>query len=78
MEPIADTWVKNFRTVNVKLRDGTTISGKLNIGEYQRVSDFFKSLPDQYFILADAEYMGTSGKVIIINKNEIMLAEPVE
>lgn len=78
MEPIADTWVKNFRTVTIKLRDGTTISGKLNIGEYQRVSDFFKSSPDQYFILADAEYMGTSGKVIIINKNEIMLAEPEE
>jgi hypothetical protein len=78
MEPVADTWVKNFRTVTVKLKDGTTIIGKLNIGEYKRVSDFFKKSSDQYFILSDAEYMGTPGKVIIINKNEIMLAEPEE
>ena len=78
MEPIADTWVKNFRTVTIKLKDGTTISGKLNVGDYQRVSDFFKKSPDLYIILADAEYMGTSGKVIIINKNEVMLAEPEE
>lgn len=76
MEPMADAWVKNFRGVTVKLKDGTTINGKLNIGDYPRVSDFFKKSPDQYLILADAEHMGTSGKVVIINKNEIMWAEP--
>ncbi|MGB2928153.1 MAG: hypothetical protein WBB70_04485 [Desulfobacterales bacterium] len=76
MQSMADTWVKNFRSVVVKIKDGTTITGKLNIGDFPRVSDFFRKSPDQYFVLSDAEHRGTSGKVVIINKNEIMWAEP--
>ena len=76
MEPMADTWVKNFRSVVVKIKDGTTITGKLNIGDFPRVSDFFKKSPDQYFVLSDAENRGMTGKVVIIIKNEIVWAEP--
>ena len=76
MEPIGDAWVKKFKTVKVKLKDGTIINGKLNIGEYARVFDYFRSSPDQYFILSDAEHDEKSGKVVIINKNEIVWAEP--
>jgi len=76
MEPMGDAWVKKFKTVKVKLKDGTIINGKLNIGEYARVFDYFRSSPDQYFILSDAEHDGQSGKVVIINKNEIVWAEP--
>ena len=76
MEPMGDAWVKKFKTVTVKLKDGTMINGKLNIGEYARVFDYFRSSPDQYFILSDAEHDGQSGKVVIINKNEIVWAEP--
>ena len=76
MEPMGDAWVKKFKTVKVKLKDGTIITGKLNIGEYARVFDYFRSSPDQYFILSDAELDGQSGKVVIINKNEIVWAEP--
>jgi len=76
MQDMADTWVKNFRPVVIKLKDGTTITGKLNIGDFPRVSDFFKKSPDQYFVLADAEHRGVSGRVVIINKSEIIWAEP--
>jgi small nuclear ribonucleoprotein (snRNP)-like protein len=76
MEPMGDAWVKKFKTVKVKLKDGTIINGKLNIGEYARVFDYFRSSPDQYFILSDAEHDEQSGKVVIINKNEIVWAEP--
>ena len=76
MQSMADTWVKNFRSVVVKIKDGTTITGKLNIGDFPRVSDFFKKSPDQYFVLSDAEHRGMTGKVVIINKNEIVWAEP--
>lgn len=76
MEPMGDAWVKKFKTVKVKLKDGTIIIGKLNIGEYARVFDYFRSSPDQYFILSDAEHDEQSGKVVIINKNEIVWAEP--
>jgi len=73
---MGDAWVKKFKTVKVKLKDGTIIIGKLNIGEYARVFDYFRSSPDQYFILSDAEHDEQSGKVVIINKNEIVWAEP--
>ncbi|MBW2681902.1 MAG: hypothetical protein JRD01_14370 [Deltaproteobacteria bacterium] len=76
MQDMADTWVKNFRSVMIKIKDGTTITGKLNIGDFPRVSDFFKKSPDQYFVLSDAEHRGMSGKVVIVNKNEIVRAEP--
>jgi hypothetical protein len=36
----------------------------------------FKKSPDQYLVLSDAEHRGMSGKVVIINKHEIMWAEP--
>ena len=76
MEPMDNAWVKKFKTVKVKLKDGTIITGKLNIGEYARVFDYFGSSPDHYFILSDSEHDGQSGRVVIINKNEIVWAEP--
>jgi hypothetical protein len=76
MEPVADTFVKNFHSVVVKIKDGTTITGKLNIGDFPRVSDYFKNSPDKYFVLSDAEHRGSSGKVVIVNKSEIIWAEP--
>ena len=76
MEPMGDAWVKKFKTVKVKLKDGTIITGKLNIGEHARVFDYFRSSPDHYFILSDSEHDGQSGRVVIINKNEIVWAEP--
>lgn len=71
-------WVKNFRNVTIKIKDGTVITGKLNIGEYPRVSDLFRQSQDQYIVLAEAEHRGGSGKVVIVNRNEIVWAEPTE
>ena len=73
---MGDAWVKKFKTVKVKLKDGTIIIGKLNIGEYARLYDYFRSSPDHYFLLSDAEHDGQSERVVIINKNEIVWAEP--
>jgi hypothetical protein len=76
MESMADTYVKNFRSVVVKIKDGTTITGKLNIGDFPRVSDYFRNSSDKYLVLSDAEHRGMSGRVVIVNKSEIMWAEP--
>ena len=78
MEPVDDRWATNFKNVTIKLKDGTVVKGKLNIGEYPRVSDLFRQSSDQYFVLADAEHRGGSGKVVIINRSEIVWAEPEE
>jgi hypothetical protein len=76
MEQSRDQWVRNYRNVTVKIKDGTDITGRVNIGEYPRVSDLFKQTHDQYIVLSEAEHRGDSGKVVIINKNAIMWAEP--
>ena len=73
-----DQWVKQYRTVTIKIKDGTIITGKLNIGDYPRVSDLFRQSSDQYFVLADAEHRGSTGKVVIVNKSEIVWVEPEE
>ena len=78
MDIDGDQWVKQFQTVTIKIKDGTIITGKLNIGDYPRVSDLFKQSPDQYLVLADAEHRGSSGKVVIVNKSEIVWVEPEE
>jgi hypothetical protein len=38
-----DEWKRNFRSVTFRLSDGTTVTGKLNIGEYAVVSDFLNN-----------------------------------
>jgi hypothetical protein len=76
MQDMSDSWAKNFRSVVVKIKDGETITGKLNIVEFPRLSDFFRKSPDKYLVLTDAEHRGMTGKVIIINKDEIVWAEP--
>ncbi len=78
MDPVESHWVKQFRTVTIKIKDGTIVTGKLNIGEYPRVSDLFKQTADQYLVLADVEHRGSTGRVIIINKSEIIWVEPEE
>lgn len=66
----------NYHNVTIKIKDGTEISGKLNIGEFERVSDMFKQLTFHYIILSDAKHRGASGKVVIINVSEIVWCEP--
>ena len=57
------------------MKNGTVISGKLNIGEVPRVSDLFRKSAGEFIVLADANVKGESGKVIIINTTEIMWVE---
>lgn len=78
MEPRNDHWVRNYRNVTIKIKDGTVITGKLNIGEYSRVSDLLRQSHDHYIVLSEAEHRGSKGKVVIINMKEIMWAEPEE
>ena len=78
MQPVQDGYATNYRTITVKMKDGTEITGKLNIGEFARVSDLFRQNPVEYIVLAEAEHRGGSGKVVILNRREIVWAEPHE
>ena len=69
----------NKTKISVCLSDGTIIKGTLNIRKYNRLSDYLNSKEaDQFLVVIDATLPGHAGKVVIINRNEIVWATPEE
>ncbi|MEE9911359.1 MAG: hypothetical protein K4571_06505 [Deltaproteobacteria bacterium] len=69
--------ILNKTRVVVRLADGTTIKGLLNIGRYNRLSDFLNAKDsDPFIIVYEASMPGTAGKVVIINRSHIAWAAP--
>lgn len=67
----------NKASVSVRLADGTMIQGMLNIGKYNRLSDFLNSKDSEPFLIVyEASMAGVAGKVVIINRNHIAWAAP--
>jgi len=63
----------NFKNVTVKMSDGTSITGKVNITSFQRLSDLFRQSRDNFLTLAVEE--GGVQKVVMLNKAYIVFAE---
>ena len=76
MEEGQSAYTKEVRKIIIKTTDGETISGKVNIGVKDRVSDLFTKAGSQFIVLFDAELRGISGKVLFVNKNNIIWVEP--
>ena len=77
MEGNKDAYKKEYRKIAVRTTDGSTILGKVNIGIKGRVSELFTKAADPFIVLIDAEDREGSGKVLFINKNNIVWVEPV-
>jgi hypothetical protein len=67
-------WEVNFAEVTVKMSDGTLFTGKVNIRNFQRLSDFLKSATDPFIVIVSDEGTPTS-RVHMVNKNYIIWAE---
>ncbi len=65
-----------YRKITIKTTDGATLTGETNIGAQDRVSDIFNNSENQFLILTKSEHKGGSDKILIINKNHIVWAEP--
>ncbi len=76
MENDTSAYRKEVRKIIIKTTDGETISGNVNIGIKERVSDLFTKTESQFIVLFDAEHRSTSGKVLFVNKNNIIWVEP--
>ncbi len=76
MEDKKARYRKVFRKLTVKTTDGSTLSGKVNIGLHERASDLFTKSEQPFLIMVDVELRGTAGKVFFVNKNHIVWAEP--
>jgi hypothetical protein len=69
----------NKSKISIRLVDGTIIKGCLNLHKYNRVSDCLNSKDsDQFLTIYDGCMEGTEGKVVIINRDQIVWAIPEE
>lgn len=76
MEKGKSSYKKEVRKIIIRTTDGETMSGKVNIGVKERVSDLFTKTENQFIVLFDAEHRNVSGKVLFINKANIVWVEP--
>ncbi len=70
------------RDVVLKLVDGTTIKGRLNLHHdeavIQRVSEIFTKLTDPFITIFEATVEGKTNRVVIVNKSNIIWVLPEE
>jgi len=68
------------RNVLLKLVDGSMVKGKINLHHeeavIQRVSDIFTRIADPFIVVFDATVGGEAGKVLIVNKHNVIWASP--
>ena len=68
------------RKVILKLADGSMVKGKINLHHdeavIQRVSDIFTRIADPFIVVFDATVGGEAGKVLIVNKHNVIWASP--
>ena len=68
------------RELTVKLVDGSVVKGKINLHHdehmIQRVSEIFTQIKDPFLVVFDATFEGQSGRVLVINKQNIIWASP--
>jgi hypothetical protein len=71
-------YVTDYRSITIKTTDGSTINGKVNLTSKQRVSDLFTDSKSPFLIMVDAITRDGSGKILFVNKEHIVWAEPEE
>ena len=76
MEESKDSYKREYRRISIRTTDGSTLLGKVNIGMKERVSELFTKTENPFIILIDAEHQDITGKVLFVNKNNIVWVEP--
>lgn len=66
---------KNYKTISVKISDGSVVKGKINLTNYPRVSDMLKNSTEKFITVVSDEENPETKKVYIINKEFIVWAE---
>ncbi len=78
MDAIRDGYKREYRDITIKTIDGSTLLGRVNIGIKERVSDLFTKGESPFVVLFDVEHRDSAGKVLFVNKNNIVWVEPQE
>ena len=68
------------RELTIKLVDGSLVKGKINLHHdehmIQRVSEIFTQVMEPFLVVFDATFEGQIGRVLVINKQNIIWASP--
>ena len=68
-----------YKTITVRTIDGSTLHGKVNIADANRVSDLFTaSGKANFIIMVDVSFKDGDGKTMFVNKEHIVWVEPEE
>jgi hypothetical protein len=73
-----ENYKAEYKNITIKTTDGSTIFGKINIGEKERISDIFTDNKSLFIVMVDVSYKENVGKTMFINKRHIVWAEPEE
>ena len=76
MEKSVENYKAEYKNITIKTTDGSTIFGKINIGEKERISDIFTGNKNLFIVMVDVLYKENVGKTMFINKRHIVWAEP--
>ena len=66
---------KNYKGICVKISDGSMVKGKINLTNYQRISDMLKNSNEKFITVVADEKSQDANKVYIINKEFMIWAE---
>ena len=69
-------YTTKYENIVVKLSDGSMIKGKLNIRDYNRLSDYLRHAQDEFVVIVCEESGQGSEKVVFINRNYIVRVTP--
>ncbi len=71
---------REAKEISIKLVDGSLIKGKVNLHHdehmIERVSELFTQINDPFLVVFDATFEGKVGRVLIVNKRNIVWAAP--
>jgi len=65
-----------YRSITVRVSNGSTIHGKVNIAGRERASDIFTQSDPPFIVMVDAMVREGYSKIIFLNKRHIIWAEP--
>ncbi len=67
-------YVKNYKSITVKMSDGSEVKGKINIMSFSRLSDLLKHSTDKFVTVLTEEADGAQ-QVMIVNRDYIVWAQ---
>ena len=65
-----------YKAITIRTIDGSTLDGKVNIGDSNRVSDLFIGGKGKFIVMVDVSFKDGHGKTMFINKEHIVWVEP--